>query len=93
MSSKKKFAKPAKTKAPKVDKAKASMAEAPAKVERIARNGITQPGEGTACRAIWDACDKQGKQATFESLRAVIDSKVADATIRTQRQRWKSYGA
>ena len=94
MSSKKKCTSAAaKAKAAKTEKANSPAADAPAMVERTLKNGITQPGAGTACRAIWDACDKQGKEATFESVRTVIDRNVADATIRTQRQRWKTYSA
>jgi hypothetical protein len=85
-----KSTKPKAAKAVKVAKVNA---EAPAKIERVVKNGITQPGEGTACRAIWDLCDKLGKDITFEALRAGIDSKVADATIRTQRQRHKQFNA
>jgi hypothetical protein len=58
------------------------------------RNGITRPGAGTACRAIWDLLDQlkaDGKELTFATLRAGIDPKVADATLRTQRQRWNHY--
>lgn len=60
------------------------------------RNGITRPGTGTACRAIWDLLDKlkaDGEEITFATLRAGIDLKVADATVRTQRQRWNHYTA
>lgn len=60
------------------------------------RNGITRPGVGTACRAIWDLLDQlkaDGKELTFATLRAGIDPKVADATVRTQRQRWNHYSA
>lgn len=60
------------------------------------RNGITRPGAGTACRAIWDLLDQlkaDGKELTFATLRAGIDPKVADATLRTQRQRWNHYSA
>jgi hypothetical protein len=82
---KKKSIKPSQPKAAKV---------APA--EKVARNGITQPGEGTACRAIWDTLDSlkaKDSEITFEALRAAVDSKTADATIRTQRQRWKQHHA
>lgn len=89
--SKKKTSKPSKPKATKA--AKAAPAE---KVAHEQRNGVTQPGAGTACRAIWDAIDKlraADKEVTFEVLRAAIDAKTADATIRTQRQRHKTYSA
>jgi len=72
---------------------KAAKVTTPA-VPRVNKNGITQPGEGTACRAIWDLLDKlkaDGKEITFEVLRAGIDAKVADATLRTQRQRWNTF--
>ena len=60
---------------------------------RDQRNGITRPTEGK-CRAVWNALDAlkaDGKELTFEALRLAVDSKIADATIRTQRQRWKQY--
>jgi hypothetical protein len=63
------------------------------KIERVVKNGVTQPGDGTACRAIWNLCDKLGKDITYEALREGIDSKIADATIRTQRQRHKVFNA
>jgi len=90
--SKKKSTKPSASKPKAVKVAKA----APTKVEREKRNGITQPGSGTACRAIWDALDSlkaKDSEITFETLRAAVDSKIADATIRTQRQRWKQHHA
>jgi hypothetical protein len=60
------------------------------------RNGIRRPGAGTACRAIWDLLDllkADGKELTFAALRAGIDPKVADATLRTQKQRWTRHAA
>jgi hypothetical protein len=62
---------------------------------RDQRNGITRPTEGK-CRAVWDALDAlkaDGKELTFEALRLAVDRKIADATTRTQRQRWKQYNA
>jgi hypothetical protein len=91
-----KSTKPKAAKAVKPAKVKAVKAEAPAKVAHEQRNGVTQPGAGTACRAIWDALDAlkaQDKEITFDVLRAAVDSKVADATVRTQRQRWKTFNA
>jgi hypothetical protein len=58
------------------------------------QNGITQPGEGTLCRKVWDALDKlraEGKDATFEAVRELAGSEMADATIRTQRQRHREF--
>ena len=83
----------AKPKATKVAKPAKVKAEKPAKVERVVKNGVTQPGEGTMCRAVWDACDKLGKDVTFEALRELVDNNVADATIRTQRQRHKVFNS
>jgi hypothetical protein len=60
------------------------------------RNGITRPTVGNKCTAVWDALDalkEDGKEITFDALRAAVDTKIADATIRTQRQRWKQYNA
>ncbi|MFO1408244.1 MAG: hypothetical protein U1F08_12055 [Steroidobacteraceae bacterium] len=62
--------------------------------KRISRNGVTQPAEGTSCRAVWDAIDKllaQDKKITLEAVRELAGDKMADATIRTQRQRHKTY--
>ena len=61
---------------------------------RISSNGVTQPAEGTSCRAVWDAIDKllaQDKKITLEAVRELAGDKMADATIRTQRQRHKTY--
>lgn len=60
------------------------------------KNGIPRPREGTACRAIWDLLDAmkaEGKEITYEALRLGVDTKTADATIRTQRQRWRTFNA
>ena len=68
---------------------------APAK-ERDQRNGVTRPGAETRCGQIWavlDGLKAEGKEITFDVLRAAVDSKTADATIRTQRQRWNRYCA
>jgi hypothetical protein len=89
-----KFMSSKKTKSTKPSKRKTAKADEPA--AKVARNGITQPGEGTACRAIWDALDAltaKGAELTFEVLRETVDSQTADATIRTQRQRWKQHHA
>ena len=72
-------------------------AAAPAKSpapKRPNQNGISQPAEGTSCRAVWDAIDKliaQDKKITLEAVRELAGDKMADATIRTQRQRHKTY--
>lgn len=72
-------------------------AAAPAKTpapKRISKNGVSQPAEGTSCRAVWDAIDKllaQDKKITLEAVRELAGDKMADATIRTQRQRHKTY--
>lgn len=60
----------------------------------LSKNGVTQPAEGTSCRAVWDAIDKllaQDKRITLEAVRELAGDKMADATIRTQRQRHKTY--
>jgi chromatin remodeling complex protein RSC6 len=84
-----KAAKPAakKTAAPKVK------AEAASKDQR---NGITRPSAEGKCGQVWAALDAMvaaGKDTKFEALREAINSKIADATIRTQRQRWNKYRA
>ena len=83
-----------KTSKPKAKKVKAEGAPAP-KAPRDQKNGITRPGENK-CGQVWAACDAlkaEGKEITFEALRLAVDTKTADATIRTQRQRWKTYNA
>ena len=83
-----------KTSKPKAKKIKVEGAAPSAATEN--KNGIPRPREGTACRAIWDTLDAlkaDGKELTFEALRLAVDTKTADATIRTQRQRWRQYHA
>jgi hypothetical protein len=73
--------------------AKSALAK-PAAPKRPSKNGISQPAEGTSCRAVWDAIDTliaQDKKITLEAVRELAGDKMADATIRTQRQRHKTY--
>lgn len=71
------------------------MTTAPAdkpKASRDQRDGISRPSADNKCGQVWaalDALKAEGKDLTFEALRLTIDTKIADATIRTQRQRWK----
>lgn len=63
-------------------------------VGTVEQNGIKQPGEGTLCAKVWAALDAlraDGKDATFEAVRELAGSDMADATIRTQRQRWREF--
>jgi hypothetical protein len=46
---------PAKKSVRKAKKAVVTQTETTTAKEQ--RNGISRPGEGTACRAIWDTCD------------------------------------
>jgi hypothetical protein len=65
----------------------------PAPVPKNQRNGITRPKAGTICAGIWDVCESMkavGQDTTFEEIKKALP-KVNDATIRTQRQRWKTY--
>jgi hypothetical protein len=59
------------------------------------RNGVTQPGEGSMCRKVWDTLDKlraKGEDTTFTTAREVLkNEKMADATVRTQAQRWREF--
>jgi hypothetical protein len=60
------------------------------------RNGVTRPATGNKCAAVWDACDAlkaEGKDLTFVALRPIVDSKIADATVRTQWSRFRKYNA
>lgn len=90
--------KPVSKPAPKKPLAKPSKAvattEPVATQKRAHQNGISQPAEGTSCRAVWDAIDKllaQDKRITLEAVREIAGDKMADATIRTQRQRHRTY--
>jgi hypothetical protein len=67
----------------------------PAKVAapKDQRNNITRPGKGK-CLDVWvtlDSMRAQGVEITFALLRAAIPEDIADATLRTQRQRWKKF--
>jgi hypothetical protein len=67
--------------------------EKPAQAAKNQRNGITMPKAGSICASIWEACDAlkaEGKETSFEALKEKLP-KVNDATIRTQRQRHKTY--
>lgn len=58
------------------------------------QNGITRPSEGTLCAKVWSALDKlraKDEDTTFDAVRALAGKDMADATIRTQRQRWNEY--
>lgn len=89
---------PAEAAAPAVAELEAPKPAMESKVPRAPRdqrNGITRPAAGK-CREVWDTLDAlkaEGRELTFEVLRAAVDSKIADATIRTQRHRWKQYSA
>jgi glutamine synthetase len=83
-----------KTSKPKAKKVQADKAAAP--TEKVQKNGITQPGADNKCGQVWAACDKlkaDEKDISFEALREALDKEIADATIRTQRQRWKTFHA
>jgi hypothetical protein len=95
MSKKKSPSKPKAVKAAKVKPAKVAKA-APEKVAREQRNGVTRPGAETLCGKVWSALDAlkaKDAEITFEALREVVDNNCADATIKTQRQRWKTFHA
>lgn len=71
-------------------------AKKPTKPAADHKNGIKRPGADTKCGAIWDACAKLlagEKELTFDALREAVDSKIADATIMTQRQRFRTFHA
>lgn len=95
----------AKTKKPTKPKAvkKPTKVEAPAaKVfEHAQRNGVTRPAPGTVCDLVWCALDQlkaAGTDVTFEAISQLVDDTrgkraCAEATIRTQRQRWNTFNA
>jgi len=64
-------------------------------VKREQRNGVTLPAEGSLCRKVFDDLDKlaaKGEDATFTTAKELLkDEKMADATIRTQTQRWRTF--
>jgi len=83
-------------KAPKTSKpAKATKPAAKAAApKREQQNGVTRPGAGTLCVKVWDVLDKlhaKGEELTFETVRERAGKEMADATIRTQRQRWNEF--
>ena len=74
----------------------AALAEAAAKSNAVAtvQNGITIPREGSLCRRVWDVLDAlraKSQETTFDAVRELAGSEMADATIRTQRQRWREF--
>lgn len=81
----------AKPEAKKIEAKAQATAPAPTKDQR---NGITRPGAGTLCAKVWAALDKlhaTSEDTTFDAVRALAGKDMADATIRTQRQRWNEY--
>lgn len=94
MSKKTTVKKTAKTDKPVAAKAAAPAAPTPP-TAKDQRNGVTRPKAGSICASIWDACDTlkgEGKDTTFDALKALLP-KMNDATIRTQRQRHKTFSA
>jgi hypothetical protein len=63
-------------------------------IAREQHNGVTRPGAETLCGRVWAALDKlraKGEDATFGNVRLLSGKEMADATIRTQRQRWNEF--
>jgi hypothetical protein len=62
---------------------------------REQQNGVTCPGAGTLCAKVWEALDrlqKAGKETTATTALEVLkNEKMADATVRTQTQRWREF--
>jgi hypothetical protein len=61
---------------------------------RAEQNGVTRPSTGTFCARVWQALDKlhaEGTEITIEAVRAIAGTEMADATVRTQRQRWRTF--
>lgn len=75
--------------------AKKSKPKAVTTVALVEQNNIKQPGAGTFCRKIWDvlsALHAEGKDATFATAReALKGEQMADATVRTQYARWRTF--
>jgi hypothetical protein len=82
-------------------KVKGQKADAAAPAPREQRNGITRPGVETICGIVWSSLDQMKAAATeytLEALRQLVDDArgkrpAADATLRTQRQRWIAFHA
>jgi hypothetical protein len=56
-------------------------------------NGVTRPRPGK-CGDVWEVCDelqRAGNAVTFEAIRAELPSNIADATIKTQRLRHRTF--
>jgi hypothetical protein len=56
-------------------------------------NGVTRPRPGK-CGDVWEVCDEllaAGKTISFEAIRAELPTSIADATIKTQRQRHRTF--
>jgi hypothetical protein len=86
MSSKKKTVSKPKSKAAAK---KVVKVEAPARVEREQRNGVTRPGTNTVCGSVWGFLDAN-KGATATDVIAGIKD-INPATARTQAQRYKKF--
>jgi hypothetical protein len=87
------------SKSKKPSKPKIAKKATPAKVAREQRNGITRPGTDTVCAMVWSALDQlkaAGTDITFDAIRELVDDvrgkrDAADDTLKTQRQRWKTF--
>jgi hypothetical protein len=82
------------TKAAKATKGSAKPASKAPSQGRDQQNGVNRPGDGTLCAKVWEALDrltKTGKDITFEAVRELAGKEMADATIRTQRQRHREF--
>ena len=99
------IAEPVVTTAPAVEAAPADAPAAPVAAEpkkpaapkapADQRNGVTRPRAGTTCALIWQTCETMiaaGEEITFTGLKEKLPD-VNDATLRTQRQRQKTYSA
>jgi hypothetical protein len=73
---------------------KITKSAAKAATSREEQNGVTRPGAGTLCARVWEVLDKlhaKGEELSFETVRERAGKEMADATIRTQRQRWNEF--
>jgi len=67
---------------------------AAAKTPREQKYGVTRSGEGTMYAKVWlsvDGLKTGGKKLTFEDVRELAGKEMANAAIRTQRQRWNVF--
>ena len=70
--------------------ATAKSAGRPPAADRIEKNGVTQPKEGTDCRKVWDIATKIGPDRAAV-IEAAAKANINPATASTQFARWRQF--